>query len=143
MELLVNRTTRTAQSTISQFSIVGGTFKCFSLEPTDRGLTSEMPLGEILAKKVAGETAMPTGRYEMDWYYSPDHGIWLPRILNVPGFEDDEIHIGNTAKDTRGCLVLGTEAASDDVLNSKVAINEFYPLFKAAIAKEKVFITIK
>ena len=143
MEILADRITFTPISTISNFSIVGGSFKCFALEPPFRGLTSDMPLAEILAKKIKGKTAMPTGRYEMDWYYSPDHGIYLPRILGVPGFDDDEVHIGNTAADTKGCLILGTAEAPNEVQNSKVAIDEFYPLFKAAIAKERVYITIK
>lgn len=66
MEILVDRKIFTPISTISDFSIIGGSFKCFSLEPNDRGLTSDMPLKEILAKKIKGHTAMPTGRYEMD-----------------------------------------------------------------------------
>ena len=144
MELLIDRTkgVKTRLSTLSSF-YVNGIFESYCLEPTDRGLTSAMGPAQIAAIKIPGKTAMPTGRYRMDWYFSPGHGIWLPRVLNVPGFEDDEIHIGNFPKDTKGCILLGTAKAPDELLNSKTAINNFYPKFKAAIQKEEVFITIK
>ena len=44
---------------------IDGEYFCDSLEPTDRGLTSDMSAGEIAKTKVAGQTAIPTGRYKM------------------------------------------------------------------------------
>lgn len=145
MELLVDREngTKTEHSTISKFYIDGKNyFVC--LEPTDRGLTSDMPLAEIKAKKIAGKTAIPTGRYEMDWYYSPKHKMFVPRILGVPDFDDAELHAGNFPKDTLGCILLGMSVAGpDDIAASKVACAAFYLKFRQAIRNEKVFITIK
>jgi len=141
MEILVKRTIPSKNSTIGSM-FVNGKFQCYTLEPVDRGLTSDMTLAQIQAIKVDGETAQPTGTYSMDWYFSPDHGIYLPRILNIPGFQDDEIHIGNFPKDTKGCTLLGTGYGVDAVYNSKVAVGVFYPLFEAAFKnKEKITIT--
>lgn len=141
MELIHKRTIPSKNTTIGSL-FVEAKFQCYGLEPVDLGLTSDMTLGQIQAIKIPGHTAQPTGRYPMDWYYSPVHGIWLPRVLNVPGFEDDEFHVGNFAKDTKGCLLLGTGYGVDAVYNSKVACDIFYPLFKAAWnRKEPIFIT--
>jgi len=141
MELLQKRTTPTQNTTTGKF-YVNGVFQCYGLEPTDRGLEVSMSLPKIQQIKVPGHTCQPTGRFKMDWYQSPDHGIYLPRVLNVPGYEDDEIHVGNFEKDTLACLLLGTDIGVDMVLNSKTAINAFYPLFKHAWDnKEPIFIT--
>lgn len=131
MHLLVNREIKSSRSTIGHLS-VNGVVECFCLEPIDRGLTSTMSLHQILLIKMAGQTAVPTGTYPMDWYFSPKHGICLPRVLNVPGFLDAEIHAGNYPSDTEGCLLLGTSRNVDMVLNSRAAIAAFYPKFEAA-----------
>jgi len=142
MELTVNRTDRTASSTIGNF-LIDGVFECFSLEPTDRGLTSDMTLSQIRAIKIQNKTAIPTGRYQVIKFNSPKHNNQaVPLLENVTGFAFIEIHVGNFPKDTDGCLLLGTEKDVDKVLNSKVAINAFYPKFFAALdAGEDVFIT--
>lgn len=141
MELLVKRTTPTLNTTIGSF-YVNGIFESYCLEPCDRGLTSNMTLVEIQKIKIPGVTCQPTGRFLMDWYYSPDHKVYLPRVLQVPDFEDDEVHIGNFKSDTKACLLLGTTFGKDEVLNSKIAIDHFYPQFKSAWDKnEPVHIT--
>jgi len=54
------------------------------------------------------------------------------QIMNVSGFTDILIHVGNTDKDTAGCLLVGTGANSrsgDMSLQSSVeAYNRLYPL---------------
>lgn len=144
MELTVDRTDRTANSTIGNFS-VNGIFECFCLEPKDRGLTSNMTLSQIQAIKIQNKTAIPTGRYQVTKYNSPKHhNTEVPLLENVTDFAFIEIHVGNFPKDTDGCLLLGTEKGPDEVLNSKVAINDFYPKFFAALnAGEDVFITYR
>lgn len=142
MKILVQRTAPSQNTTIGNFIINDGQFQCYCLEPVDRGLTSDMTLEQIAAIKIPGVTAQPSGTYSMDWYFSPVHGIWLPRILNVPGFLDDEIHIGNFAKDTKGCTLLGSTIGIDEVLKSRTCIETFYALFKTAWnAKELIQIT--
>ena len=141
MKLLQRRTTPTHNSTIGEF-FVNGVHQAYGLEPVDRGLTQDMTFNQVRAIKIDGHTAQPTGTFHMDWYKSPDHGIYLPRVLGVMGFEDDEIHIGNFPKDTKACLLLGTGFGADEVYNSKVAITAFYDVFlKAWNDKEQIFIT--
>jgi hypothetical protein len=132
MELTVNRTTKTDNSTIGQF-LTDGEFECYCLEPTDRGLTADMSLADIAAIKVANQTAVPTGRYQVTKYYSPKHGCLVPCMVGIPGFAYVEIHIGNFPQDTDACLLLGTDTGTDEVLNSRVAIDAFYPKFFAAL----------
>lgn len=141
MKLEVIRTTPTLNTTIGELHM-DGTFFCFALEPRDRGLTSDMSLAEIQKIKVPGQTAQPSGTFKMDWFYSPKHKVYLPRVLDVPDCEDDEFHIGNYGKDTLGCTLLGNSKIKDMIMGSKVTINEFYPLFKAAwMAGEDIKVT--
>lgn len=141
MELLVDRGNKTQHSTLSHF-YVNGVFESYALEPTDRGLTSDMTLAQIVAIKVPDQTAVPTGRYQVIKYFSPKHNAFVPLVLGTPGFSCVEIHVGNFPHDTDACLLLGTETGIDEVLNSQVAIDAFYPKFFAAIdAGEKVWIT--
>lgn len=145
MELLKKRPkdVATDTTTIGDFLIDGVLF-CHGLEPTDRGLTSEMTLEEIEAIKIHGETAVPAGRYRVVKFYSPKHQTMVPRIMDIPGFDFVEIHVGNTAKDTEGCLLLGYGMAVNEVLHSAAAINDFYPkFFKAIDDGEEVWITFE
>jgi hypothetical protein len=140
MELKQVRHEKTDETTIGDFFINGERF-CYGLEPVDRGLNADMPLEEIQRVKVDGETAIPLGRYQVIKFHSPAHNKYLARVINVPDFDFIEIHIGNFAKDTKGCLVLGYEMAVNSVLDSRAAIEEFEVQFFAAIDKgEEVWI---
>ena len=58
-------------------------------------------------------------------------------VQNVPGFEDILIHIGNTERDTAGCLLVGKGATSNGPLlitSSKIAYVELYQKVSAAAA---------
>ena len=101
MELLVKRVARRDEYTIGRLYINGVKFSD-TLEDCDRGLTQDMPLEEIKAKKVYGKTAIPTGTYEIDMNtispkfqarsWAKPYGGKLPRLLNVPGYEGVLIH---------------------------------------------------
>lgn len=141
MQLIKTRTHKTENSAIGDF-FVDGVKLCFGLEPTDRGLTSDMTLEEIQKIKIPDKTAVPTGTYRVISYLSPTHGKKVPRVIDVPGSDFIEIHIGNFPKDTKGCLVLGMEMGVDVVLQSEAAIDEFYGRFFEAIDRnEEVWIT--
>lgn len=85
---------------------------------------------------------VPPGAYPLTKYFSPAHQKDVPLVNNVPGHSGIEIHVGNFPKDIKGCLLLGENMGKEMVLNSKVAIDDFYPQFFAAIAKgEKCTIT--
>lgn len=142
MEILIERTTRTSNSTIG-VCMVNGIFECYTLEDMDRGLRQDMPLDEIKAKKVYAKTAIPAGRYEIVITYSSRFKKPLPLLLNVPGYEGIRIHPGNTAANTEGCILPGTEHKEDMVLNSRAAFSQLFQKIQAAAKREKVFIEIK
>lgn len=59
--------------------------------------------------KVYGETAIPTGEYDVIVDHSAHFNKELPHILNVKGFDGVRIHGGNSAKDTLGCILIGKD----------------------------------
>lgn len=144
MEILRVRQDYGPKSTTGTFSIEGTDFNIVALEDKDRGLTQDMPLKQIETIKVQNQTAIPKGRYEVTISYSNRFKCDMPEILNVPGFAGIRIHWGNDDLETDGCILLGLAKTGDDfIISSKAAFNQFFPLLKKAVAKEKVFITIK
>ena len=142
MELTLKRETFTEESTIGSLSI-DGKFECFILEDKDRGLSDSMPLAEIVATKVYGLTAIPYGRYEIDWTLSNRFKIFMPILLKVKGYEGIRIHKGNTAIDSLGCLICGTRKKNNMVTESTMATKKLYDKIEAAKKQgNKIFITI-
>lgn len=142
MELILKRDTFTDESTIGSLSI-DGKFECFILEDKDRGLTDAMPLSEIVAHKVYGVTAIPYGRYEVDWTLSNRFKIFMPIIKNVKGYEGIRIHKGNTQIDSLGCLICGTRKKNNMVTESTLATNKLYNKIETAKKSgQKIYITI-
>ena len=68
--------------------------------------------------KVAGETAIPYGRYKVEVTYSPKFKRMLPLLLDVPNFKGIRIHSGNTTKDTSGCILVGDWDGNRSLVNS-------------------------
>lgn len=122
---------------------VDGQRICESLEDEDRGLTDKMPAIEIRAKKVYGQTAIPTGTYQVIWSYSPRFDKYLPLVHGVKGFEGIRIHSGNKAKDTEGCILLGRNTEVGTVTNSRYWTLKVNTMIEKAIKRgEKVYINI-
>lgn len=71
---------------------IDGIYFSNSLEDVDRGLDDSMSEEEIKSKKVYGKTAIPTGRYEVIYTYSPKFRRHLPRLQNVKGFTGILVH---------------------------------------------------
>nr|DAR32422.1 MAG TPA: Protein of unknown function (DUF2778) [Bacteriophage sp.] len=152
MKLQVIRKFQKEQYTISNL-LVDGLFFCNILEDKDRGLDSKMPLSEIQKIKVRGQTAIPTGSYEITMdVVSPKFKdrSWakfcngkLPRLLNVPGYEGVLIHVGNKPEDTDGCLLPGFNKVKGQVVESTATFQKLYKLMEAAKGKgEKLIIEI-
>jgi hypothetical protein len=71
--------------------------------------------------KVYGATAIPEGRYAVEWLQWAKHeNRWYPHILAVPCFTGILIHSGVTAEDTYGCLLLGENKIKGQVINGLV-----------------------
>lgn len=140
MNLKVIRNIPTHYSTIGTFSIDDEYFsRC--LEPTDRGLTSEMTLAHTMAIKVPKQTCIADGTYKIVKYKSPKHG-WVLALVDVLGFGYVEIHIGNYPHDTEACLLPGSGIATDMVTNSGKTVQALYAkVFPALDAGEEVTIT--
>lgn len=153
MEIKVKRKWKKEAYTIGKMYI-NGAYVCDTLEDKDRGLTSNMSVAQICGVKVHGETAIPTGRYLVDMKtVSPRFGSRaqyqfckgrLPRLCNTPGYQGVLIHIGNTAKDTDGCILVGENKAVGQVLNSTATFRKVYAKLKAADERgEQIWITIE
>jgi hypothetical protein len=143
MELLLERIARRPDYTIGKWSI-DGSYLCDTLEDPDRGLHSRMSLEEIAKVKVAGQTAIPTGRYRVILTHSSRFGRILPLLENVKGFEGVRIHAGNTPGDTAGCILPGENKVRGQVVNSRKWEFAIHLKIREAIdRKENVWLTIK
>ena len=155
MKLVLDRKWKKNTYTIGKL-YVDDKFFCSTLEDKDRGLDYKMPLSKIKEVKVAAVTAIPTGTYKirMDiispkyslkpWYVKNCHGAKVPRLENVPGYQGVLIHIGNTAKDSAGCILVGVNDVVGMVTKSQATFKALYDKMYAAYKKgETITITIK
>ena len=146
MILTLKRIARKPNYTIGRLC-VNGAYVCDTLEPHCIDWTKE--------KKVDGKTAIPEGTYEIDmntksatfgnlaFYKTYSNGGKLPRLKNVPHFLGILIHVGNYPKDTRGCILVGTNSVVGAVMNSKAAYKRLFPMLLSASQKgETIKITI-
>lgn len=143
MRIIVRRIAKKLTYTIGKMYIDGKYF-CDTLEDKDRGLIQSMPLAEIKRIKAPGETAIPTGTYDVIVNKSPKFKRNLPRLINVPGFEGILIHRGNSDKDSAGCIIVGENKVVGKVINStpyELKLTEL--LAKAQYNKEVITITIQ
>lgn len=150
MELLLKRIARRETYTIGRL-FVDGKYFCDTLEDTDRGLSQSLPLSVNVSKKKKGATAIPVGRYQVVMNIkSPKFskkkayefcGGYLPRLLNVLAYEGVLIHIGNTAGDTEGCILVGRNTKVGMVTESTAIFKKLYAKLKEA--KGYIFIKIE
>lgn len=150
MELNIKRIARRETYTVGRLYIDGKYF-CDTLEDKDRGLRQDMPTAVIRATKRKGITAIPTGRYRVTLaVQSPKFSKraiyqfcngYLPRLINVPGYDGVLIHIGNTARDTEGCLLVGRNTQVGKVLDSRKTFIELYDRLLGA--KDDIYIKIE
>lgn len=111
MNIVLKRIAKRDTYTIGQLYI-DGQYWCDTLEDRVRDLSKE--------RKVAGETAIPAGTYDVVVNISPKFKRLLPRLLSVQHFEGVLIHRGNTAADSAGCILVGENKAKGKVLNSTI-----------------------
>lgn len=155
MNITLRRVAKRSTYTIGKLYI-NGVYFSDTIEDTDRGLKQDTPLEEIKKKKVYAKTAIPTGTYEITmnivsprlskkvFYRQNCNGGRVPRLLNVPGFDGVLIHVGNTAADSAGCILVGNNSQVGKVLNSKTTFLRLYKLLDVAARNgEKITITIR
>lgn len=139
MQLIVKRKWFTDKSTIGELW-VNGSFFCYTLEDTDRGLIKTQPITEIAQKKLFGKTAIPYGLYDLAMTFSNRFQAYMPQVLNVPCFEGIRIHAGNKPEHTEGCLLVGKTKDVDFIGESKSTFSELLKLLKSVEKKEKITI---
>lgn len=145
MELLVKRNWKKPEYTIGRL-FVDGKYLCNTLEDKVRDLTK--------SKKIAGQTAIPAGRYEVTMdVISPKYSKksaynWckgrLPRLLDVPQFDGILIHAGNTPKDTEGCILVGRNTIVGGLTESQKCLKQLWNILEAAHNKhERIYIVLE
>ena len=137
MEMILVRIAKRATYTIGKL-FVNGHYVCDTLEPTWRDVGIGRP-----GRKVPGCTAIPEGRYAVAVTFSPKFNRWLPLLLNGPLFSGIRIHAGNTADDTRGCILPGFNRMVGRVADSRICERQILRLLSARPEGEGVWITVK
>lgn len=105
--LTLKRDTYTTKTTIGKL-YVNDLFICDTLEDVCRDLNKDGDLSDSGESKIYGETAIPSGIYKMIINMSPRFKKLLPRLQGVIGYDGVLIHSGNSAKDSSGCILVGT-----------------------------------
>ena len=70
---------------------------------------------------------IPNGRYSATMRYEKTNG-WRIQLVGVPGQCEARIHLGNYARHTPGCVLVGTSQAANSVMGQAAA----YRLLKQA-----------
>ncbi len=127
--------------------MLNGNFACYTLEDPYQ------------SKKIHGVTRIPGGIYTVGLQQSgalhdaykikfPSLHKGMLNIQDVPGFQGVMLHIGNSAVNTSGCILVGDEANNNTLRegylrNSSNAYERTYPLVAEAIeACERVQLLI-
>jgi hypothetical protein len=118
--MLLKRRWYSDRSTIGALTL--GDFSCFTLEDRVREP----------GVKVQDKTAIPAGRYRVVVDFSQRFQRRMPLLLDVPMFTGIRIHSGNTAQDTRGCILVGEWRAPDWVGDSRRAFADLFFLINTA-----------
>lgn len=108
MKLKILRTKLLLDRTIGQLYIDDVLF-CFTLEDKVREVVGK----PVSFWKVQGETAIPSGSYDVILETSPRFGPDTITILRVPGFTGVRMHGGNKPADTEGCPLVGYKLAGE------------------------------
>lgn len=112
------------------FSTIGAIFEvhpdtslsdrwCWTCEDIIR----EVPNQPVSMWKIPGETAIPSGSYQLVFSYSMKFQRDLLEVLHVPGFSGIRLHPGNSSDDSEGCILPGMETDGTRVLHSRMAYN--------------------
>ncbi|QJT70957.1 hypothetical protein GR7B_00159 [Vibrio phage vB_VcorM_GR7B] len=146
MDLLVQRKGETGNATIGDI-FVDGHWEGTTLEDIHRDV------------KIKHQTRIPAGRYQvkqrkvlsnMTQKYRANSKLtnfdWHLELQNVPEYTNVYIHIGNTAKDTSGCILVATSSAHNQpsIGNSTPRYNDLYNKVRNALNNgEEVWIEVR
>ena len=163
MELILTRIAKRKAYTIGRLSFVERVddeylagerevYFCDTLEPPVVEMKTTMSQEEVLRSPVKTQSmkpfAIPEGRYAVVVTWSPKFKMYLPLLVGDQVFnglfQGIRIHMGNTAKDTAGCILVGRNQIVGRLLESRKWLYELKQLIVAAKARnEPVWLTIK
>jgi hypothetical protein len=146
MNLTLLRYSANNESTLG-LMFINKKFQCYSLEDEKRKI------------KVAGDTRIPSGRYQIKFrkvespktesYRNKFYWFkWHLMLMNVPNFKYVYIHIGNDDDDTDGCIIIGNTTNNNQLIDGNIgsstkAFEKFYRLVADALGRnEAVYITV-
>jgi hypothetical protein len=130
----------------------GASYFCDTLEPPVAEMKTTMSLKEVLRSPVKTQSmkpfAIPEGRYAVVITWSPRFKMYLPLLVGDQVFnglfQGIRIHMGNTAKDTRGCILVGRNQIVGRLLESRKWLYELkQKIVEAKDRGEPVWLTIK
>ena len=147
MEITVLRFSDSEESTLG-LMLIDGEFACYTLEDAYH------------KEKIYSKTRIPDGTYDVELRteggfherYSERFPLMhrgMLHLKDVPNYKYILIHIGNTADDTAGCILVGDSVNNNKVTggflsSSTKAYKRVYPVISKAILNgEKVTITLK
>lgn len=134
MKLKIERKYLKEDYTIGKL-FINDVYFCDTLEDKVRNLPKE--------PKVYGQTAIPYGIYEIEMSYSNKFKKQMPYLINVPYFQGIMIHVGNSAEDSHGCILVGKNKVKGKVVESRSTFDKLYIRINEAIQNnEKVIIEI-
>ena len=163
MELILTRIAKRKAYTIGRLSILKEEneeyrtytreeYFCDTLEPTALELKTTVSKEAVLRSPTKVQKlkpfAIPKGRYAVVITWSPKFKMWLPVLLGGPDFnhlfKGIRIHMGNTAADTAGCILVGRNQLVGQVLESRKWLYELkQKIVEAKARNEPVWLTIK
>ena len=163
MELILTRIAKRKAYTIGRLSFVERVddeylagerevYFCDTLEPPVVEMKTTMSLKEVLRSPVKTQSmkpfAIPEGRYAIVVTWSPKFKMFLPLLVGDQVFnglfQGVRIHMGNTVKDTRGCILVGRNQIVGRVLESRKWLYELKQKIVEAKARgEPVWLTVK
>jgi len=108
---------------------INGKLACYTIEPPFRGNQDNI-------------SCIPDGAYDVVLYNSPSKGM-VPLLLRVPERDYIEIHVGNTAAETEGCILPGMMPGHLGGKPAVIKSKEAFGLVVAAMGKTKQSIVIK
>ena len=160
MELKLKRTARKEKYTIGHLYMKdrqNGQWVRIAdtIEDKDRGLDQSMTEANIAKIKVKHQTAIPTGRYEIDMttvsgtfvkkpQYKDFCGGKVPRLKYVKGFSGILIHSGTDQDSSSGCIIVGENKVVGKVINSWATFKRIYMVLKRAHSNgEKITLNVE
>lgn len=141
MKLHLIREPSTELSTIGSLYVNDSMMQqCFTLEDPVR----EIPGQPVEVWKIAKQTAIPVGTYQVIINMSNRFKRRMPLLVGVPGFDGIRIHGGNTAEDTDACILVGRKRTDDTIIESQLALADVYLILETALlGGERVEINVR